>query len=82
MYIIISTVNNSTFKSSFPICNPLISFSCLIGLAQVLGRIAMDSGQPCLVPDFSGIVFKFLSIYFDIDYWHAVYCFDMFRYVP
>jgi hypothetical protein len=34
MYAIISSVNNDTLTSSFPICIPLISFSCLIALAR------------------------------------------------
>jgi hypothetical protein len=56
MYTIIAFTNKDTLTSSFPICIPLISFSCLIALAKtsstILNRYG-ESGQPCLVPDFS-----------------------------
>ena len=38
MYTIISSVNNNTLTSSFPICIPLISF-CLTALARTLSTI-------------------------------------------
>jgi hypothetical protein len=44
------------------ICSPLISFNHLIILAKtsntILNRYG-ESGQPCLVPDFSGIALSF-----------------------
>jgi hypothetical protein len=42
---------------SLPVCIPLISFCCLIVLANTSGTILNrygDSGYPCLVPNFSG----------------------------
>ena len=62
MHSIISSVNKDTLTSSFPICIPLISFSYLIALAKTSSAILnryRKSGQPCLVPDFSGIVLSF-----------------------
>jgi hypothetical protein len=47
---------------SFTVCVPLMSSSCLIAQAKtsstMLNRYG-QSGQPYLVPDFSGIGFKF-----------------------
>jgi hypothetical protein len=44
MYTTVSSVNNYPLTSSFPNCNPLISFSCLIALrVQVLYRIEVES---------------------------------------
>jgi hypothetical protein len=62
IYTIISSANRDTLTSSFSICIPLISFSCLTSLAITsstrLNRYG-DSGQPCLVLDFSGIALSF-----------------------
>jgi hypothetical protein len=51
-YIIISSVNDNTLTSFFPIYIPLISFSCLIALARTSRTILNrqeEIGQPCLV---------------------------------
>jgi hypothetical protein len=62
MNTIISSANSDTLISSFPVCIPLISFSCLSAPARtsstVLNRHG-ESRQPCLIPDFSGIAFEF-----------------------
>ena len=62
IFTIISSANSDILTSSFPICIPLISFCCLIALARtsstMLDRYG-ESGQPCLVPDFSGIASSF-----------------------
>jgi hypothetical protein len=58
MYTIILSANSDTFISSLQICTPLISFWCLIVLANTLSTILNrygESGHPRLVPDFSGI---------------------------
>jgi hypothetical protein len=39
VYTIILSVNSNTLTSSFPICIPLISFSCRIALARTLSLI-------------------------------------------
>ena len=58
MYTIMSSTNKDTLTSSFQIFIPLISFSCLIALPRTssttLNRYG-ESGQHCLVPDFSKI---------------------------
>jgi hypothetical protein len=57
-----SSANSDNLTSFFPICNPLISFCCLIALdrtsSTILNRLG-ESGQPCLVPAFSGIASSF-----------------------
>ena len=56
MHIIISPANKDALTSLFPICIPLISFSCLIALAKTSSTILKrygESEQLCLVPDFS-----------------------------
>jgi hypothetical protein len=48
--------------SSFSIRIPLISFCCLITLARTSSTMLnkdIRSGQPCLVPDFSGVASGF-----------------------
>jgi hypothetical protein len=57
MYTIISSANNNTSTSSFPICIPWIS-CCLTALSRTSNTILSsyrESGQLCLVPDLSGI---------------------------
>jgi hypothetical protein len=61
IYTNISFANNDIFTFSFPICIPLI-FCCQIALAKTSSTILNrqgESGQPCLVPDFSGIASNF-----------------------
>jgi hypothetical protein len=61
-YIIISSANRDILTSSFPIFTPLISFCCLIALARTWNTVLSrqgESGQPCLVPDFSWIASSF-----------------------
>lgn len=84
MYTIISFLNIDTLMSSFPICIALISFGCLIPLATILTTILNrqgESGQPCLVPDFSWIASSFspFNLMLAIGLLHIV--FIMFRYV-
>lgn len=48
---------NSDNLTYFPICIPLVSYSCLIALASTSSTMLRrngDSGQPCLIPDFDG----------------------------
>jgi hypothetical protein len=62
IYTILSCSNSDILTSFFPICIPLTSFCSLIALVMasstILNRYG-ESGQPYLVPDFSGIVSSF-----------------------
>ena len=62
MYTIISSANNESLTSSFPIRIPLIPLCCLIAIARTSSTILKrygESGQPCRVLDFSGKALSF-----------------------
>ena len=60
-----SSTNNDSFNSLFPIWIPFISFSCLIAVARtsntMLNRTG-ERGHPCLVADLSGKALSFCPL--------------------
>ena len=57
-----SSANNKSLVSSFPIWIPFISFSSLIAVAntsKTMLKGSGESGHPCLVPNFKGNAFDF-----------------------
>ena len=84
IYTIISSANSESL-TSFLICIPLISFCCFIDLARtsrtIMNRYG-ESGQPCLVPDFSGIPVSFSPFSLMLAIGLLYTAFIMFRNVP
>ena len=85
MYTIISFTNNKSLTSSFPIRVPLISLCCLIAIVRILRTMLKrygESGQPCLVPDFSGMALSFSTFNLILAVGLLYIAFIIFRYDP
>ena len=70
-----SFVNKDSIMSSFTICIPVISFTCLIALVRISSTTLKSSGErgdPCFIPDVSG---KFFTIKYDINSKFSSYSF-------
>ena len=65
-HVIMSSVSKDSFISSFQVCIPFISFSCLIALASTSSMMLESSGETvvhlCLVSDLSGKALSFLPL--------------------
>ena len=69
MYTIMSSTNNDSFASSFPIWMPFISFFGLIVMVQTSNTMLNRTGEsrhPYLVPDLSGKTLTFSPIEYDV----------------
>ena len=65
MCTIMSSVNNDSFASSFPMWMPFISFSSLISVPRTSNTMLNGSGErghPCLIPDLTGKALSFCLV--------------------
>ena len=85
MYTIISSANNESLTSSFPIRISLIPLCCLIAIARTSSTILKrygESGQSCRVPDFSGMDLSFSQLNLILAVGLLFIAFIIFRYDP
>ena len=80
-----SYAKSESFTSSFPIWIPFIYFSSLIDVvktSKTMLNSSVESGHPCLVPDFRGNAFNFSPLSIMLAVGFSYMAFIMLRYVP
>ena len=82
MYTITSSTNSESLTSSFPICISLMSFCCLTKILSTILNSYGESGQSCLVPDFSEITLSSSPFNLMLVNGLLYIAFIMFRYIP
>ena len=85
MYTIMSSANNDSFASFFPIWMPFISFPCLTTVTRTFNTVlnrSGETGQPCLVPELIGKSFRFCPLSMMLAIGFSYMALLMLRYAP